>query len=410
MNIEHLIQALPLRLDLTDDKQAALLIDTAEKLIESYDLETLNRLEDKLMADAVDTQVFILSAIKLAQSKHILKNTRDVCHFTIVFAMYKEHNRIKKHSEHPHGENFLIKKVEQLQWLFAEAPHISWQLMAVDDGCPENSGGIAQQIIDDNNLQKQVKVLYLADAIAQKKAIAQTLSTTNDSQKGGAMLYGMSEAAVQRPTLGQHIICFTDADLSTHLGQLMLLAQPILEHNKLAAIASRREKKSVVIKTGSRNHRGKLFIYLWKRMIPNLGNIVDTQCGFKAFRADVVPTIVANNLEMKFAFDIELLLKTANIDAHGIAKVPIAWIDSEAASTTTDLQPYLPMLKSIAAMQQKYFSKAADNAFAPFVSQLSEADFQKLLEAIPTSITDKDPSCFSEYDEVSVADLQQIVG
>ncbi len=62
----------------------------------------------------------------------------------------------------------------------------------------------------------------------------------------------------------KHIVVFTDADLSTHLGQLMLLADPIVNQGKLTAIGSRREKQSVVVKQVARNNRGKLFIYLWK--------------------------------------------------------------------------------------------------------------------------------------------------
>jgi hypothetical protein len=58
------------------------------------------------------------------------------------------------------------------------------------------------------------------------------------------------------------------------------------------AIGSRREPDSVVVKQGTRNDRGKLFIYLWKRMVPVLGDIIDTQCGFKAFD----PTAKATNL------------------------------------------------------------------------------------------------------------------
>ncbi len=85
-------------------------------------------------------------------------------------------------------------------------------------------------------------------------------------------------------------------------------------------------------------------------MIPNLDNIIDTQCGFKAFDAAIIPEITLNNVEHKFAFDIELLLKTTFLKADAISKVPIAWIDSDTASTTADLQPYLPMFKAIASM------------------------------------------------------------
>jgi hypothetical protein len=77
-------------------------------------------------------------------------------------------------------------------------------------------------------------------------------------------------AAKKQPNSKNHIVAFTDADLSTHLGQTMLLINPVLNHSKLASIGSRREENSVVVKKGKRNDRGKLFIYLWKQLIPEL--------------------------------------------------------------------------------------------------------------------------------------------
>jgi hypothetical protein len=63
-------------------------------------------------------------------------------------------------------------------------------------------------------------------------------------------------------------------------------------------------------KRGQRNVRGKLFIFLWKRLLSPLRYITDTQCGFKVFRAEVVRDMLADVREKKFAFDLELLLKT----------------------------------------------------------------------------------------------------
>jgi hypothetical protein len=212
--------------------------------------------------------------------------------------------------------------------------------------------------------------------------------------------------AVQRERVGNHIVTYTDADLSTHLGQLMLLVDPLLNRDKIVAIGSRREPTSVVIKKGARNDRGKLFIYLWKRLIPNLGNIIDTQCGFKAFRAEIIPEIIDGLIEKKFAFDIELLLRAELLKQGAITKVAVAWIDSEEASTTTDLQPYLPMLKSIVQMYRQYFPEdQLSNEFAQYIASLTEEEFNILLENIPQSITKREPDEFTAYDKVRVTDL-----
>ena len=402
-----LIERGPKEMDLTDESHAAAVVDGGNQFLKlNIGAEDILELEKVLMAGDNDSMTFILLILKIVRSKLLVKNFELPLTVSVVFAVYKEHNRIRSKSEHPHGENFLVKKVEQLKWLFEENEKVKWELIVVDDGCPEKSGEIAQEIITENNLQSDARVLFLSDAIEKGIGTAKALNSTSDSQKGGSITYGMWDA-VKRKGQKNHIVSFTDADLSTHLGQLGLLLDPILKADSLAAIGSRREKDSVVIKKGARNNRGKLFIYLWKRLIPNLGDIVDTQCGFKAFDAAVLQEILDNLIEKKFAFDIELLLRTALIRSSSINKVGIAWIDSEEASTTTDIQPYLPMLKTIAAMYRKYFDHEDEREeFANFIDRLSEEEFMILLDHIPNDILIREPFEFTEFDQVKVKELQ----
>lgn len=403
--LQELIDSCPKEVDLTNDQHSAKITVTVDALLEKFSLSEIQKIEEQLILRKDDSLIFILLCLKIAKSKLMVSNIKDPVLISVVFAVYKEHNRIRKHTEHPHGEDFLMKKIKQLTWLFEDQPLVSWELIIVDDGCPEGSGRIAQEIINTHKLNDNARVLFLADAIEKGHPITKPMTSTKDSQKGGSIVYGMWNA-VQQKKVKDQIVIYTDADLSTHLGQVMLLVDPLLNQNKLAAIGSRREPHSVVIKKGTRNDRGKLFIYLWKRMIPNLGNIVDTQCGFKGFRAEVIPQIIENLIEKKFAFDIELLLKTELFRNGAIVKIPIAWIDSEAASTTTDLQPYLPMLKSISMMNKQYFpGDGQPNEFSTFIDSLSEEEFQKLLDHIPAEITSRNPDEFTAYDKVRVKDL-----
>ena len=405
--IDHLIASSPKELDLTNDAHAEQIFESVASILkEGYSLTELDEVETDLIRQNNPEYIFVLLALKLAKAKILASNINEPYKISVVFAVYKEHNRIRKSSEHPHGEDFLLKKVKQLEWLFEDQPHVDWELIVVDDGCPEKSGLIAQEIIDANQLNEKVKVLFLENAIEKKYAPASGISSTRESQKGGSIVYGMWEAVRETDDRNQ-IVIYTDADLSTHLGQVMLLVNPLLKKENLVAIGSRREPTSVVIKQGSRNDRGKLFIYLWKRLIPNLGDIIDTQCGFKAFKAEIVEDIIDDMIEKKFAFDIELLLRTAQLQKGETIKVPIAWIDSEEASTTTDLQPYLPMLKSIAQMYHKYLPKD-DRAeeFADFIASMNEQNFVHLLDNIPEEITDREPLEFTTYDKVKVSDLK----
>ncbi|NNK89857.1 MAG: hypothetical protein HKO89_04550 [Saprospiraceae bacterium] len=406
MTFQEIIESCPNEVDLTNEGHSELIMATVESILnEGFNIPDIEKIEQQLIRDNDKSSIFILLALKIARSKILASKVTEPLFVSVVFAVYKEHNRIRKSNEHPHGEDFLLRKVKQLQWLFDNKDNIEWEMIIVDDGCPEGSGRIAQGIIDKHELNEIVRVLYLAEAIEQKHPVAKSLDKTSESQKGGSIVYGMWDA-IKRKKNANHIVIYTDADLSTHLGQVMLLAEPLVNLDKMVAIGSRRETNSVVIKKGARNNRGKLFIYLWKRLIPNLGEIVDTQCGFKGFRAEIIPHVIKDMIEKKFAFDIELLLRAELHRNDGITKVPIAWIDSEAASTTTDLQPYLSMLKSIVKMYRKYFTPGdLSEEFAIFIESVGENEFQKMLENIPTDIIARNPELFTGYDKVRVKDF-----
>lgn len=404
--IRSLSSKSPDQIDLTREDHAEMVFDISNALFAGMkDLNELKAAETYLKEHELMGTLAMRLALMLTRSKLWVQTIEQPLTISVVFAVYKEHNRIRKRTEHPHGEDFLNKKVDQLKWLFEHTPHIAWELIIVDDGCPEKSGEIAKTIIEENQLQEKVRVLFLSEAIEQGLEPARLLKDTSQSQKGGSIVYGMWDA-VQGNSGKEQIVVYTDADLSTHLGQVGLLIKPILDSKHKVAIGSRREPTSVVIKKAGRNNRGKLFIYLWKQMIPVLGDIIDTQCGFKAFHAQIVPLIIKDMIESKFAFDIELLIRSALLEENTIAKVPIAWIDSEAASTTTDLQPYLPMLKAIARMYSRYIdSNAHSDEFAAYIEGLSEEDFYVLLEQIPDAIVEREPVEFNEFKGVKASDL-----
>ena len=404
--VEAIAAGAPIGLDLTDERQLEAVQKAANHLLRSTaDLRTLTDLEGRLIDDPAPPPLLVHLAVKLARSKLVVDSLEQPTHLSVIFAMYKENRRIRpRTSDNPVGEDFLRRKAQQLDWLSHGNTNLSWRLLAVDDGCPAGSGRIAQQIIDEMGAAEKISVLYLDEAIRRREPVTRPLTDTSGSQKGGSILYGMSHAAQHVST--DHVILFTDADLSTHLGQCGLLLDPILSGTARAAIGSRREPTSVVVKQGRRKTRGKLFIYLWKQLLPVLGNIVDTQCGFKAWRADLASKIVSDSLEKGFAFDIELLIR-AELEATGsVLKVPIAWIDSEAASTTTDLEPYLPMLQSTVALYRHYLpSHPRSEEFARLLEALDEAGWNRLIDRMPAAIADGDPNRFSIDSVVTAAEL-----
>ena len=404
-----MIDTAPESLDLTDDTHLRQVRDSAEVLLSACQTRaSLEALEVRLAAEKKAVPLLVHLAVKLAKSKHIVAAIDKPVHVSAIFAVYKEQYRIRTTEEHEHGENFLLRKIHQLEWLFGDTSNFTWDLTVVDDGDPEKTGEIALEILDANYSGNNVQVLFLEEAIRKGIPVTGPMVSADDSQKGGSIAYGMWHAARQGKR--NHIIVFTDADLSTHLGQTGLLIDGIINLGKDAVIGSRREEASIVVKKGVRNVRGKLFIYLWKRLIPDLNYVVDTQCGFKAFTADTVREIVEDLIEKKFAFDIELLLKAELRHPNAILKVPIAWIDSEALSTTTELQPYLGMLQSIAQMYHKYLPPNPESeAFADFIEALDESGWNSLVRNIPPAIADRDPATFGDLNDVGVSDLHAAI-
>jgi len=379
-------------------------------LAEEATRDRLDAVTSELLERPGEVPLALHLAAKLAQSRQVVIQLPGPTKVSVVFAVYKEHHRLLRPDEHPSGEDFLRRKVAQLDWLASASPNLSWELLAVDDGCPEGSGKSIEKMAAEEGFTN-VRVLYLENAIEQRLPITGNLGNTDQSRKGGSIIYGLWEASRRREQGREEVVLFTDADLSTHLGQVGLLIDPILNDGKDVAMGSRRETTSVVIKKGTRNLRGKLFIYLWKRMLsPALLEIIDTQCGFKAFRADAAQAILDDLLERCFAFDVELLLKTEQRNPEGLAKVPIAWIDSEAESTTTALSPYLSMLQSIAAMNRKYLpSDSRAGEFVSFIEGLDENQWNQLVENVPQAIAERDPLEFGHFDEISTEHLNALI-
>ena len=406
--IKKIIDSSPKHVDISNGECSSLMLDTATSILNFYkEIDKIESVEENIISKK--DMVFVLTAIKIAKSKYIINKINKPLKISIVIAMYKEHKRIKKRKENSLGEDFLREKLKQINWLFDDNLNIEWELILVDDGCPFNSGKIAEDIINEANLTN-VKVIFLQNAIDDKIQILKTLNNTDDSRKGGSIIYGMWHA-IENSKHKSHNIIYTDADMSTNLGQIGLLLDPIINDDKLVSIGSRREKQSVLIKKGNRNDRGKIFIYIWKKLIPNLHYIIDSQCGFKAFRKDVLLEIFKSDIvETKFAFDIELLLKADLIRKNCIAKVPIAWIDSYKSSTTADLDPYLDMLKSIAKIYRTTL-KANDksNKFASLVEEMTSKQFDKLLNNIPDEIKQKEPHQIQYDDSISAKLLMDII-
>jgi len=352
------------------------------------DEETMSRAEGHLLSSGPPLPVGQILAIKLARSLAAAERFDRPITLHVVFAMFRERNRLYPPARlNPHGEDLLRNKIGQLEHLFARSD-ADWTLTAVDDGCPEASGRLAREIVNDSFPHyadaRKVEVLFLEEAIAGGEPEAAGISDVAMSTKGGSILYGLRKCAA-RSAAGD-VLLFTDADLSTHLGQAGLLIAPIVKGDADVVAGSRREPDSAQIKSAARSSRGRLFIHLWKRMLPLLADVIDSQAAFKAFRADSTRPVLAAAGEIGFAIDIELLL-LAEIHGLKIAKGGICWIDSEIESSTTGQETHLAMLKSVAEFRRRHLPLSTPGGeIAAMIESFTLSEWNDLLENPPEAL------------------------
>eukprot|EP00927_Polykrikos_kofoidii_P026852 TRINITY_DN2383_c0_g1_i3.p1 TRINITY_DN2383_c0_g1~~TRINITY_DN2383_c0_g1_i3.p1 ORF type:complete len:494 (+),score=92.34 TRINITY_DN2383_c0_g1_i3:45-1526(+) len=299
----------------------------------------------------------VLEALYCAASKAQLfkLSPSQGLHLTVIFAMYKETGRIKPKAECEHGEDFLRNKVKQLTWLFEGAPaNFSWDIVAVDDGCPDAppSWEVAQGIIASEGW-KNVRVLKLQDGIDAKSPVAK-MEKTSDSRKGGAILYGLHEVAKEGCGDKEHIVLYTDSDLSANCAMSGLLCSNIVAKGHPISCGHRYgEVGSLLVKengavgepqaTGGKPDKMIIVFRHWARgmVIPCLAQVKDTQCGFKAFLAKPLLKILPDVTSYNETFDVDLLIRactTVESGSKGIGVVPIIFTEDFAASTMASSQ------------------------------------------------------------------------
>lgn len=339
---------MPRSMDLTNTAQEKQAFDIAELLLNLYSSEEdLWSVNSRIVTEHRKYPVILHLALKLALSKITLKSISAPIFNSFIVAMYNEHNRIRTNMEHPSGENFLRRKVLQLKWLFEGEIDKKWELVFVDDGCPEKSGEIAAEIIQQEKY-KNVRVLFLADGIEEGAQVTKGLNSTADSQKGGAIQYGMWSAIQEHHGNDRHIIFFTDSDLSTNIAQAGLLLRQLEDQNRTCAIGTRYSEGGVYCTpkgaTGVTDHDRLMLVFrhfIRYKLLPQIGEIIDTQCGFKAFRADILKNVLDKMTDKRFSFDMELLLLTAlqcGSRDNFIGEAPIVWIESNEESNFYTVQ------------------------------------------------------------------------
>ncbi len=124
------------------------------------DLATIDKEAKKYGAQALPFRTML----KFIESEQVIKGLNIPVALTLVNPLYKETGRMQRRDEHPHGENSLRTKIECIQHFENLNPHFSGRMMIVDDECPENSGKMATQIVEEYP-ELDHEVFFLGKAI-----------------------------------------------------------------------------------------------------------------------------------------------------------------------------------------------------------------------------------------------------
>lgn len=318
------------------------------------------------------------------ESKDIIRKLKEKIHVTICVPVYDELNRFKTKNEHPNGEDFLNVKITQCNELFLLNNNITYDLLIIDDGCPNNTGNVIDNYIISNTIH-HCKVVYLQDAIEQN--IFKNLNNVNESRKGGAIYYGLYNCITNSyykeiTNNKKHIIIYTDADISTDLRMCGLLIEKII-NGSYVTIGGRHLPNSITIKKGNRSTRGKIHAYFWKKLFPKINYLSDTQTSFKAFDSQIVPYLLENINEFKFCFDVEILIKSNNFRNIKISQAPIYWVDSPNESKTNKHEYYVEILQSLGKLYDIYVKEAdkvlETNQISNYLKNMTLTEYNMLL-------------------------------
>ena len=402
---ESLLSTAKSKFDLTlPEDQASLYQLTAQVAqLEGGDLATL-----KEIARKSDTPLEFKLAVKLVESRRYVETIKKPLKLAVVFAMWGEQNRLRpKSAENPNGEDALRVKLDQLNWLFDGSP-VDWQVFPVDDGDPNRSGDIAQEIADAHPLGTRVSVCYLANEIPVATGPLRTLDDVNDSRKGGAIILGCMKALEN----GADVVIYTDADNSVHLGQTGILLRAYLEDGFRVVLGNRRHPDSILVKQEGRWGIGIKVLRHMQRMVGQAifsGEFRDTQAAFKLFEARVLAEILNRRTVFDFSFDTDWIFATI---AMGVpySTVPFAFIDSFAESASITQGPMTTwerLLKGL-VIQVRAHGIPHNEAMAKLIDEeiQTSSDLDLIINHLPQELDDATQDDFGNPDVMSPEALQ----
>lgn len=194
-------------------------------------------------------------------------------------------------------ERSLAASVSRLHRFLSEQFPFSWRIAIADNGSTDATRPIARALAYD-----------LPNV---------TLIELEAKGRGRALRAAWSASQAR-------VVCYMDVDLSTDLKALLPLVAPLLSGHSDAAIGTRLAPGARVIRGAKREFISRSYNHLLRLVLR--ARFSDAQCGFKAFRTEVVQQLLEDVRDQAWFFDTELLV-LAQRRGLRVHEVPVDWVD-----------------------------------------------------------------------------------
>ncbi len=237
---------------------------------------------------------------------------------TVVLPAYRESDRIATSVERVRIE--LGAALADVVDPAGAGAQVGIEVVVVDDGSPDDTA-----------------------AVAEAAGADRVVRLERNQGKGAAVRAGMAVAS------GRTVV-FTDADLAYGPAQVAALVARVEEGYDVVVGSRRHTETTTLVRAGRLREVGGRLINLTTHALL-LGQYRDTQCGLKAFRADVARPLFEASVLGGFAFDVELfhLVERWRLS---LAEVPVE-VENSERSTVRAVRDGVRLVADLVRVRQR---------------------------------------------------------
>ncbi len=172
-----------------------------------------------------------------------------------------------------------------------------YEVIIAEDGSTDGTDKIARRLADG----KRVIHLHSDERLGRGKALNRAFSQARGK-----------------------VVAFLDVDLSTDMSHLPELVDAAFKHG--IAIGSRLKRESRTERPIKRDLPSKVYNFLVRLLLKS--RVSDHQCGFKAFRKDVIMKILPHVRNNHWFWDTEVLVIAQRM-GYEVYEIPVRWKQGE---------------------------------------------------------------------------------